>query len=56
MTRSAPCPTQRAFALLRQASQHRNRKLRDVAAEIIRQVTGESPQPACAFVVSRQHA
>ncbi|MEV4810992.1 GAF and ANTAR domain-containing protein [Micromonospora avicenniae] len=49
------CTAKEAFALLRQASQRRNRKLRDVAAEIIMQVTGESPQPASAFVVSRNH-
>lgn len=49
------CTASEAFALLRQASQHRNRKLRDVAAEIITQVTGETPQPASEFVVSRNH-
>ncbi|SIR30336.1 GAF and ANTAR domain-containing protein [Micromonospora avicenniae] len=49
------CTATEAFALLRQASQHRNRKLRDVAAEIITQVTGETPQPASEFVVSRNH-
>ncbi|MCI4066394.1 GAF and ANTAR domain-containing protein [Micromonospora sp. R77] len=48
------CTAAEAFALLRQASQHRNRKLRDVAAEIITQVTGESPQPAPGFVIPRQ--
>lgn len=45
-----------AFALLRQASQNRNRKLRDVAAKIITQVTGESPQPAPDFIVPRQNS
>ncbi|MGS2617139.1 GAF and ANTAR domain-containing protein [Micromonospora sp. LZ34] len=49
------CTATEAFALLRQASQHRNRKLRDVAAEIITQVTGTSPQPAPDFVAPRQH-
>lgn len=44
------CTATEAFALLRQASQHRNRKLRDVAVEIIRQVSGASPQPAPRFV------
>lgn len=48
------CTATEAFTLLRQASQHRNRKLRDVAAEIITQVTGESPQPAPGFVTPRQ--
>ena len=32
-----------AFAVLREASQARNRKLRDVAADLISTVTGESP-------------
>lgn len=50
------CTATEAFALLRQASQHRNRKLRDVAAEIITQVTGESPQPAPGFVVPRPYS
>ncbi|MGN9777188.1 GAF and ANTAR domain-containing protein [Micromonospora sp. H33] len=50
------CTATEAFALLRQASQHRNRKLRDVAAEIITQVTGASPQPAPGFVTPRQNA
>ncbi|MCM0675922.1 GAF and ANTAR domain-containing protein [Micromonospora phytophila] len=50
------CTATEAFALLRQASQHRNRKLRDVAAEIITQVTGESPQPAPGFVTPRQQS
>ena len=50
------CTATEAFALLRQASQHRNRKLRDVAAEIITQVTGESPQSAPGFVVPHQHS
>ncbi|WP_172875900.1 GAF and ANTAR domain-containing protein [Micromonospora inositola] len=49
------CTATEAFSLLRQASQHRNRKLRDVAAEIIKQVSGESPQPAPGFAVPRQH-
>jgi GAF domain-containing protein len=50
------CTATEAFALLRQASQHRNRKLRDVAAEIITQVSGEAPQPAPGFVVPRQQS
>jgi GAF domain-containing protein len=34
-----------AFELLRSASQHRNRKLRDVAADIVRAVSGREPHP-----------
>ncbi|MGY0004378.1 GAF and ANTAR domain-containing protein [Micromonospora sp. I033] len=48
------CTARQAFTLLRQASQNRNRKLRDVAAEIITQVSGESPQPVSGFVTPRQ--
>ncbi|MET8908800.1 GAF and ANTAR domain-containing protein [Micromonospora sp. NPDC004551] len=50
------CTAAEAFTLLRQASQNRNRKLRDVAAEIITQVTGESPPPAPGFVAPRQQS
>lgn len=50
------CTATEAFALLRQASQHRNRKLRDVAVDIITQVTGASPQPAPGFVAPHQRA
>ncbi|MGW6526671.1 GAF and ANTAR domain-containing protein [Streptomyces venezuelae] len=42
------CPAQRAFQMLSRASQNRNMKLRDVAADIITNVTGTppaSPQP-----------
>ncbi len=45
------CTATAAFDLLRQASQHRNRKLRDVAADIITHVTGEPPQPPADFTV-----
>ncbi|SHN47642.1 GAF and ANTAR domain-containing protein [Cryptosporangium aurantiacum] len=38
------CTPTRAFQLLREASQHRNRKLRDVAADVITRVTGQPPQ------------
>ena len=34
-----------AFALLRETSQHQNRKLRDVAHEIVQAVTGDPPCP-----------
>ncbi len=43
------CTATTAFDLLRQASQHRNRKLRDVAADIITNVSGEPPQPRPGF-------
>jgi GAF domain-containing protein len=43
------CTAGAAFDLLRQASQHRNRKLRDIAAEIITNVSGEPPQPRPGF-------
>ena len=43
------CTASVAFDLLRQASQHRNRKLRDIAAEIITNVSGEPPQPRPSF-------
>lgn len=38
-----------ALALLRHASQQRNRKLRDVAVEIITRVTGQPPYPPSPF-------
>jgi GAF domain-containing protein len=43
------CTAGAAFELLRQASQGRNRKLRDIAAEIVTQVSGEPPQPRRRF-------
>lgn len=43
------CTAGEAFDLLRQASQHRNRKLRQVAADIIVNVTGQPPQAPPAF-------
>jgi GAF domain-containing protein len=43
------CTATAAFNLLRQASQHRNRKLRDIAAEIVTNVSGQPPQPRPAF-------
>jgi GAF domain-containing protein len=44
------CTATTAFNLLRSASQNRNRKLRDVAAAIITNVSGEPPQPRPGFV------
>jgi GAF domain-containing protein len=46
------CTASAAFDLLRQASQHRNRKLRDIAAEIVTNVSGEPPQPRPPFRTS----
>jgi GAF domain-containing protein len=43
------CSAQQAFDLLRQASQHRNRKLREVAAELVTKVSGGPPQPPAPF-------
>jgi GAF domain-containing protein len=45
------CTATAAFDLLRQASQHRNRKLRDIAADIITNVTGEPPHPPADFTI-----
>jgi GAF domain-containing protein len=39
------CTAREAFDLLRQASQHRNRKLRDVAADVVTAGTGRPPDP-----------
>jgi GAF domain-containing protein len=39
------CDAAQAFAVLREASQHSNRKLRDVAAELVRTVSGSVPAP-----------
>jgi hypothetical protein len=46
------CTATAAFDLLRQASQHRNRKLRDVAADIITNITGEAPHPPANFKIN----
>jgi GAF domain-containing protein len=45
------CTASVAFDLLRRASQHRNRKLRDIAADIVTNVTGEPPQPPADFKI-----
>jgi hypothetical protein len=39
------CTSAQAFAILRQASQNRNVKLRDIASQIVASVSGEPPQP-----------
>ncbi len=43
------CPQDKAFALLRSVSQNTNVKLRDLAASIVSNVTGEPPQPTAPF-------
>jgi GAF domain-containing protein len=43
------CTAGAAFDLLRRASQRRNRKLRDVAAEIVTKVSGGPPEPRRRF-------
>jgi GAF domain-containing protein len=48
------CTATAAFDLLRQASQHRNRKLRDIATDIITNVTGEAPHPPSDFKVDAE--
>lgn len=40
------CGATDAFGLLRTASQHRNRKLRDIAADVITSTTGSPPEPS----------
>ncbi len=39
------CTPEQAFDMLRKHSQNNNRKLRDVAAELIVRVTGHPPVP-----------
>lgn len=43
------CSSEAAFALLRRQSQHTNRKLRDVAVELVTRVTGQAPSNAPSF-------
>ena len=43
------CTQDRAFAILRSASQNSNMKLRDIASAIVTSVSGEPPQPPPAF-------
>jgi AmiR/NasT family two-component response regulator len=43
----------RAFALLREASQAQNRKLVNIAAQLIESVTGHPPQPPRPFTDPR---
>jgi GAF domain-containing protein len=43
------CPQDKAFAMLRSVSQNTNTKLRDVAATIVTNVSGEPPSPGAPF-------
>jgi len=47
------CNAREAFALLRQHSQNNNRKLRDVATDVITRLTGHPPETPPPF--RRQH-
>ncbi|WHP18855.1 ANTAR domain-containing protein [Cellulomonas sp. ES6] len=49
------CSPARAMQILRSASQHRNRKVHDVASSIVEQVAGSRPAPG-AFVPRRAAA
>ncbi len=46
------CTQDRAFAILRSASQNTNVKLRDIASSVVMSVTGEPPQPPPPFEYS----
>jgi GAF domain-containing protein len=43
------CDAETAFALLRSHSQHNNRKLRDVAIDLITRITGQPPSEGRTF-------
>ena len=45
------CPQERAFAILRSASQNTNVKLRDLAVDIVTSASGEPPRPTSPFEV-----
>ena len=47
------CTQDRAFAILRSASQNSNVKLRDIARAVVTSVSGEPPQPAPPFEEDR---
>jgi GAF domain-containing protein len=47
------CTQDRAFAILRSASQNSNVKLRDIASAVVTSVTGEPPRPAPPFEEGR---
>lgn len=44
------CNAAEAFTVLREASQHRNRKVHEIAAELIETITGQRPQPPRPFI------
>jgi GAF domain-containing protein len=44
------CNAAEAFTVLREASQHRNRKVYEIAAELIETTTGQRPQPSRPFI------
>jgi AmiR/NasT family two-component response regulator len=43
------CPPDRAFAILRSASQNSNTKLRDIASAVVTSMAGEPPRPSPPF-------
>jgi AmiR/NasT family two-component response regulator len=43
------CPQDKAFALLQSVSQNTNVKIRDLAATIVTNVSGEPPRPTAPF-------
>ena len=49
------CTSAQALAILRSASQHRNVKVRDVAASMIESVSGHAPIPTTEFVPRSLH-
>lgn len=48
------CSADEAFALLRANSQNNNRKLRDVAGELVERVSGAAPTPSPGFTPPRR--
>lgn len=48
------CDAEAAFALLRRHSQHSNRKLRDVSADMIARLTGQPPVDSRVFDLSNE--
>jgi len=50
------CSRDEAFGILRRASQHRNLKLRDIAATVIERFTGHPPAPPPQFRASAPQA
>jgi AmiR/NasT family two-component response regulator len=50
------CPADQAFDLLRQRSQHANRKLREVATDVVLRVSGRPPVTPVPFARLNQDA